>query len=542
MAKGKQEATRTKENYYTLSNLLLAFFFIVYAFVFLARQVNLITADLGRHLTNGKIFVQTGNIISTNYYSYTQPDYPAINHHWGSGVVFYFVQQYFGFEGLTLFYVLLTVTAVLLFIAVALRYADARLVFFLAVIAMPLIASRTEVRPEGISVFFISVFFYTLVLFRENKFRFIASLVLLGITQLLWVNAHIFFFMGFMLTGFFLAEEFFTRQDKTKLKHYLILLVTLIAVSLINPFFVQGFLVPFTIFKEYGYSISENQTVFFMARKFDFPLYTHVQIQAVFLLLLIGLMAVQKKLKQSLFLLFPLIAFGILGFKAVRAIPLFALFAIPAAAYWLQQLLALTGTGIKKIGLNVLAFIAGVIIPVSFAKGYSTYTENKIPGAAYTEPVYFSPIKYTTGIGLVPDINKSAEFFLSNHIKGPVFNDYDIGGYLIYHLYGNQKVFVDNRPEAYSVAFFQQTYIPMQEEIEKFREEEAKYQFNCIWFYMGEDSPWSHRFLWQIMKQSDYAPVFCDGLTIIFLKRNSQNASVIARNEIPKSRFHSAAR
>ena len=538
-AKSKPIVVKDDKPFPLWAKLILAVLFIAYASVFMARQVNFITADLGRHITNGKVTVETGKIISTNFYSYTEPDFQAINHHWGSGVVFYLVHKAFGFEGLSVFYVFTVVGAALLFGLAALRFADARLVFFAAILSVPLLAYRTEVRPEGISVFFVGLFFYLLVLFREHKLSFPITIILLGITQLLWVNSHIFFFMGFMLTAFFLADEFITRNNKEKLKHYVMLLGVLVVASLLNPFFISGFLAPFTIFKEYGYMIAENQSVLFMQERFANKEFTHFEIEAVILLLLFALLIIQKKVKQILLLLFPLVAFGLLGFMAVRGIPLFALAAIPAGAFLVQYLVEKYASGGKKIIFTGLSVVAGLIVLTGFQSGYATDKKNKKPRAEYKEPSYFAPIKYTTGTGLFADMNLSAEFFKQNTIKGPVFNNYDIGGYLIYHLYPKERVFVDNRPEAYSVDFFKQTYIPMQEKMEKFREVEQQYNFNCIWFYRHDNTPWAQPFLLQLIEQPDYAPVFVDGLTIMFLKRNEQNAELIKKYELPKSMFRS---
>ena len=133
---------------------LFSLILIAYASVFVSHRINLLTADIGRHITNGKVFAEEGKIISTNYYSYTEPDYFVVNHHWGAGVLFYFIQKYTGFQGLSVFYVLVVLCAIFLFVAAALSVADSRLVFFIAVSSMPLIAYRTEVRPEGISFFF----------------------------------------------------------------------------------------------------------------------------------------------------------------------------------------------------------------------------------------------------------------------------------------------------------------------------------------------------------------------------------------------------
>ena len=62
------------------------------------------------------------------------------------------------------------------------------------------------------------------------------------------------------------------------------------------------------------------------------------------------------------------------------------------------------------------------------------------------------------GIGLAKDDQKAAEFFKKENIQGPIFNNYDIGGYLIYYLYPGQKVFVDNRPEVYPKEFLQNVH------------------------------------------------------------------------------------
>lgn len=456
--------------------------------------------------------------------------------------------------------------ATLLFSLAALRFADARLVFFSAVLAAPLLAYRTEVRPEGISLLFAGVFFYVLVLFREHKLSFPFTIVLLGIAQLLWVNSHIFFFMGFMLSGFFIVEEFIMKPGAKgemrgdKMKHYFMLMVVLVFASLLNPFLMKGLLAPFTIFKEYGYMIAENQSVLFMQKRLPNMVFTHFEIQAVVLLLLFIFLIIQKKLIQVMLLLLPVVAFGLLCFMAVRGIPLFALAAIPALAFLVQQLIAppkspprgetshrtghLTDGGLAEpslpgwVGLG-FAGVGCLIIHTGFQSGYATDKKNKKPRAEYKEPSYFAPIKYTTGIGLFSDMNLSVEFFQKNNIKGPVFNNYDIGGYLIYHLYPNELVFVDNRPEAYSVDFFKNTYVPMQENMEYFRKVEQQYNFNCIWFYRHDNTTWAQPFLIKLIEQPDYVPVFVDGFTIMFLKRNEQNAKLINKYELPKSIFQS---
>jgi len=126
---------------------------------------------------------------------------------------------------------------------------------------------------------------------------------------------------------------------------------------------------------------------------------------------------------------------------------------------------------------------------------------------------------------------------LEHKITGPVFNSYDIGGYLIHYLYPQEKVFVDNRPEAYPTSFFQNTYIPMQEDDAVWKAQDEKIGFNSIFFSYRDFTPWAQQFLIARVKDPLWAPVYIDPYAIIFLKRNEKNKSVIAQFEIPQSAF-----
>jgi hypothetical protein len=86
---------------------------LMWAIFLLARPINLMVADLGRHLQNGRVLVSaleqsdhalTGAILHTNFYSATQANFPFINHHWGSGVILYGVFLFGGFSLLSVFF------------------------------------------------------------------------------------------------------------------------------------------------------------------------------------------------------------------------------------------------------------------------------------------------------------------------------------------------------------------------------------------------------------------------------------------------------
>ena len=140
-------------------------------------------------------------------------------------------------------------------------------------------------------------------------------------------------------------------------------------------------------------------------------------------------------------------------------------------------------------------------------------------------------------IGLVPNVNASAEFFKKNGLRGPIFSNYDIGGYLIYHLGGREKVFVDNRQEAFPPDFFRHVYIPMQQDPEVWKKMDEKYGFNIIYFYRHDMTPWGQSFLIDRVKDQQWAPVFVDDYAIIFARRGSIDQGIIDHFELPKSMF-----
>jgi hypothetical protein len=108
---------------------------------------------------------------------------------------------------------------------------------------------------------------------------------------------------------------------------------------------------------------------------------------------------------------------------------------------------------------------------------------------------------------------------------------------LIYHLQGREKVFVDNRQEAFPLDFFRKVYVPMQEDPVVWKDVQAKYGFNVIYFYRHDLTPWGQSFLIDRIRDPQWAPVFADDYTVIFARRGSIDQGIIDRHELPGSMF-----
>jgi hypothetical protein len=488
----------------------LAAVFLVYAFL-ITKPINLFTADLGRHLQNGRIILETRSVPTVNDYSYTHPDYPFVNHHWGSGVVFHATHQLLGFTGLSLLFTAVSLAALAGFFFVAYKAANLATALLTSLILMPLLIYRVEVRPEVFSNAFLGLYLALLWLYHKGHLpaKFLYFLPLL---HLFWVNLHIYAVFGLVVIGSFWLEHLIRRR-RINLPLTLTLLFCSIA-SLINPAGLQGALYPLNIFKEYGYLVFENQSVRFIDALMTYPPNFFFKLSlAVLLLSYLYRLSIKKPLSLALLLLSLLFAY--LGWTAIRNFTLSALIMLPAIA---ANLYPLIKPSAKVAAYITLTGLAGLLI------------------LFYNQPSYYRG-HLTFGAGLDQATFQAANFFTANQFQGPVFNNYDIGGYLIYTLYPQQKVFVDNRPEAYPAAFFTDTYIPMQADSATWEQLDREYQFNTIFFNHQDHTPWAQAFLIDRIQDPAWAPVYYDPSAIIFLKRQPANQANIDLFELPASMF-----
>lgn len=485
----------------------------------LAEKINLSTADLGRHIKNGEVILnapwsETMAVLHTNFYSYTENNFEFVNHHWFSGVVFYLIFNIFGFSGLSVFYIFLITLAFYLLFEIAKNEIGIEIASILAVLTLPIISQRTEIRPEAFTYFFIALFFY--ILYRQR------ILYVLPVLMLIWINLHVGFIFGFLLIGAFWLDEvikYFKNKENKKLIQITIISFVSVIAALINPFFIKGLLYPLNIFRNYGYMIVENQSILFLhdlgfSAGMNFGLIVFLYAISAFSFAFLFYKFRNKILSQFPFHYFLiLLSAGALSFLSLRNFPLFALLFLPITAYSIKFILPENKKDL-------------IVISTIFIAAFSLWSwkqiENK--GGAF-------------GIGLLPQINASAEFFKEQKIKGPIFSNYDIGGFLIFNLFPEQKVFVDNRPEAYPADFFKKVYIPAQENEADWQKLDTRYEFDSIFFSYKDYTPWAQKFLVSKISDPAWAPVFADSYNIIFLKRNSQNSEIIKKYEISQAKF-----
>ena len=536
--------------------ILLGFLFlavVIYLLFHFANPINLLTADIGRHIKNGELIsTSVAKPLTSNFYSYTMPDLDVINHHWGSGVIFYHLWHWGGFPGLSFFYLSLFLVTFLLFFQTALLLTNFPFALFFTIISIPLITDRNEIRPEGFSALLLGLYLFLLLRSKLKKCTGAElcaptkALWIIPALQLLWVNLHIFFILGIIILAIFIVDAFLEKRDIQTIKEMIAIGIVSCLACLINPFGLEGALVPLHIFKQYGYLLAENQSVFFMMHRFpQNPIYIHFLILGALAILSAALVLRFGNWKKWIWSTALLGFFLIVGVKSIRGMSIFCFMFIPLAGWHFFECARNFPQNWKNRIDRTLIFIAGIAVvlglfcsqwplnPYHRFKSFISRLEDKQRPRNLPELICHSEI----WSGLMPGVNGSADFFKSAKLEGPIFNNYDIGGYLIYHLFPKERVFVDNRPEAYTAPFFKDTYIPMQEDNLYWQKTDAQYNFNAIFFYRHDLTPWGQEFLINRIKDTQWAPVFVDDYAIIFLKRNSRNAEIIQRHELPKSMF-----
>jgi len=133
------------------------------------------------------------------------------------------------------------------------------------------------------------------------------------------------------------------------------------------------------------------------------------------------------------------------------------------------------------------------------------------------------------GLGVEENAKNGANFFLKNNLKGPIFNNFDMGSYLDYRFYPKERVFVDGRPGEYPVSFFKKIYIPMQSDSNVFKEVDKKYRFNTIFVSYMDQTPWANQFLKTVVNDSSWKTVYLDDFVLILVKNTSQNSEIIKK-------------
>lgn len=376
-----------------------------------------------------------------------------------------------------------------------------------------LLGVRSDIRPEVMSMVCLSLFMLILYKVRESNNK--KLLFFLIPIELLWVNLHIYFFVGPLLIVLFLLDDLIAhRYSFTNTKIYGVCLLGTLIAMVINPNGVTGAAFPLLVLHNYGLPVVENQSLLTL-----FTLYhaTEILLPFIVILLLFTILFMTKKQTKPIDWLLAVV-FSFVALIVFRNILLFVFATFLLFTNQLNLLSKKQHLFFQKISnllsffiftlllLFLLLFILRNITNNGFGFGVKAYEENAV------------------------------NFLVSNKIQGPIYNNFDSGDYLSYRLYP-QRVFVENRPEAYPASFFQQIYLPMQNNPEIFNKLAKKYHFNAVFISYWDNTPWGTKLLQYLINTSHFKIVYLDTSTVILLADTATNRIVIAHHHITEGKL-----
>lgn len=482
---------------------LTIIFLLFYTFSFLFRSDYSFDQDLGRHIKLGEIILDKG-VPKTNLFSYTFPDFNFINHHYLFEIFVFEGQTLFGIQNLLILKLIIILLAV--FITFKISSSNSILLLPIGFIFLHVLRDRVDLRPEIFSFLFTSLTYLILDKFEKKYSKLI---FILPVIQLFWTSTHIYFLLGIVLQFIFLIHFFFNKIGK-QFKTLLIVFISSLILSLLNPNGLNGFLYPLQVFGNYGYTIAENQNLFLLeSLNFNNPNYLFVKLSGLIIIISLIFAFLKHNLLWKNFLL-SLLGLGLALFH-IRSFPYLVFISLPAV---LGNFSIIKQSKIT-IGIFIIASILLLMESLFYLSGQYYVQTN-----SGDKP----------GLFLGAHGEKALNFVIENDLPQPIFNNFDIGSYIIYRGFpkykqslrlNNLKVFVDGRPEAYPASFFQKVYIPMQENSEKFAQVDKEINFKTIIFSHTDQTPWAKTFLSTITKNPDWQIIYLDDFMIILIKKDA---------------------
>lgn len=209
--------------------------------------------DVWWHLRTGQLIRETGEIPKTDLYTFTAADAPWIDLHWGFQVASSWIYDHSGFVGLNLAKCAVTALAVGLLITAKAPGWPFWIMLLAWQPALYMLGGRMYVRPETMTLLWLSAFLA--ILFRWRSHPRLAYA--LPILQVAWVNTQGLFVLGPFLVGVAfldaaLAPGAFAPGRGRWWRHAILVTGLTGLACLLNPYGLRGALFPLELLKTMG--------------------------------------------------------------------------------------------------------------------------------------------------------------------------------------------------------------------------------------------------------------------------------------------------
>jgi tetratricopeptide (TPR) repeat protein len=507
--------------------LVLGAMALLYAFLAGLRTVS--DPDLGWQMASGRWVAKHHHIFSTDVFSYTSDGEPWI-YPAGSGLIFYAAYLLGGFALISW----LGAAACVGTVALLLRRGNI-VSAAIAILTVPLIASRTTPRAE---MFTVVLFAAYLSLLWENYQTGKAALWLLPLLMVVWVNLHLGFVAGLGLVAAFVGVELLElpsseirrREALQRLKRALPWYAVTAIATLVNPWgwgLYQALVRQNEAMELHSHFIAEWARA---GWKWGNPLsnFSLRDTNETFnLLLLIVVIAVVSAFLQRR----PAAAILLIGamYETTRHVRMAALTGCVVVVVAGSVLYTTIPWVRSRIPVRRTRLILGVAAVVFFAALALLRSADLVTNHHYLADKSIS----TFGPGLTWWFPQGgAEFIERENLPGQIFNTYNEGGYFTWKLGAQHRDYIDGRaiPFGPTVLQHENQLLGASLDSPQWQQEADRYDINTILFPLGNEIPFAR--LKDLCNSRDWRPVYLDEVSMVFVRRKPETEDLIRRLEV----------
>jgi hypothetical protein len=489
------------------------FMAVLCTLIFTSLSVRLLgDAGIGWHIRTGQLILATHKIPRTDPFSSTMAGKPWFAWEWLYDVIVGGLDAAMQLNGVVWFNaVLIAAVFAGTFHWLMKRGANVLVAVILVLLAISASMIHFLARPHVVSWLLTLAWFAILDASERDAFnghsRRNRSTWILPLLMLVWVNLHGGFIFGFILLGIYWLSACFTwwRTKSTRIEDALLRIaasrrawellwvgIVCAAASLVNPY---GWKL-----HQHVFAYLSNRFLMNHIQEFQSPDF-HGWAQRCFLaLLLISVVALAvrgRRLRTSELLVVLFSVYS--GLYAARNIPIASVLLVMVVGP-----LVCTGTSSGFFGRmsalqsslrgHLWAFIAIVFTVVVAA-------HHGMAGSAKLMDAHFDPNHMPVA---------AVDYLKQHNLQGPVLSTDFWGGYLIYRLYPEEQVVVDDRHDLYGEAFFK-SYLNMYRGEDSWQEFLREHPSGCLIF------PRNAAITNLLIEDSDWKVVYQDHLTAILV-------------------------
>lgn len=489
--------------------ILEALFFIG---IFLLSLVPLRDFDIWFHVKSGEIIAKMG-IIHYDVFSYNTQGREWFPYEWLYQITVYFIQQTFSFEAIKYVTAVVVTLQIWVFYRILKKLLNLNILLSLFTVFFFYVSvfEYYNARPHVVAYTFLLINLYLILLYYFRKKNLLA--LTLPIT-LMWANMHgsIFLDVGLFVGYIFicLVHYFFSKshdwiEKAKKLSFYGSVTAIL---TILPPLGILQYKLLWIFFqKRQIIARFVDEWTPLSTNPIGFWIYTCI----LSLILAYTILIIIKKRawRQALWLI-PLLPFVFLAYTASRNVFLGNI-SLTIILGW-----NLTFLKFKNYSKKVKTIIISLFIVALVANVWLLNQKDR------KEKLYY-PVKAT-------------QFIKKFNLRGNMFNEYGYGGFLLYELYPEHKVFFDGRTDVYLCCEIPDS---LDVAINKYFPDDKyqKYLYTKIWdkykisyvLIRTEKHTLLRKIARVLSQDSQWALVYWDDYTQIFVRKDGKNNDIIKK-------------